>query len=129
MAVVANALNVSGANNESEEKDDKPHCFSIVPAGHIGGGFSFLHDPAELRNNCRLTKDRHTAGMVSTAEQHSKISKRYDKLADDESMSPEQRAKFARSSNCHRILARIQQTQAIRDQVIQPSSLALSAAA
>ena len=81
--MVANALNVSGANNESEEKDDKPHCFSIVPAGHIGGGFSFLHDPAELRNNCRLTKDRHTAGMVSTAEQHSKISKRYDKLADD----------------------------------------------
>ncbi len=79
--------------------------------------------------NYRLTKDRHTAGMVETAEQHSKISKRYDKLADDESMSPEQRAKFARSANCHRILARIQQTQAIRDQVIQPSSRALSAAA
>ena len=79
--------------------------------------------------NYRLTKDRHTAGMVETAEQHSKISKRYDKLADDESMSLEQRAKFARSANCHRILARIQQTQAIRDQVIQPSSRALSAAA
>jgi hypothetical protein len=67
--------------------------------------------------------------MVETAEQHSKISKRYDKLADNESMSPEQRAKFATSANCHRILARIQETQAIRDQVIQPSPRALSAAA
>jgi hypothetical protein len=60
--------------------------------------------------------------MIATAEQRSKISKRYDKLADDESMPPEQRAKFARSANCHRILARIQQTQATRDLVIQPSS-------
>jgi hypothetical protein len=65
--------------------------------------------------------------MVETAEQHSKISKRYDKLADDESMSLEQRAKFARSANCHRILARIPQIEAIRDQVIQPSLSRLAA--
>jgi hypothetical protein len=41
VAVIANALNVSSADNESEEKDYQPHCFSIVPAGHISGAFPF----------------------------------------------------------------------------------------
>ena len=79
--------------------------------------------------NYRLTKDRHTTEMVQTAEQHSKISKRYDKLADDENMSLEQRAKFARNANCHRILARLSQVQSDRDYTIQPRSLALATAA
>ena len=30
VAVIANALNVSGANNESEEKDYQPHCFPVA---------------------------------------------------------------------------------------------------
>jgi hypothetical protein len=34
VAVIANALNVSGANNESEEKDYQPHCFPVARASH-----------------------------------------------------------------------------------------------
>jgi hypothetical protein len=44
-------------------------------------------------------------------------------------MSLEQRAKFARNANCHRILARLSQVQSDRDYTIQPSSLALASAA
>ena len=54
----------------------------------LAGAFPFYTIQPSSVINYRLTKDRHTAGMVETAEQHSKISKRYDKLADDESMSP-----------------------------------------
>ena len=28
--MIADALNVSGANNESEEKDYQPHCFPVA---------------------------------------------------------------------------------------------------
>jgi hypothetical protein len=45
--------------------------------------------------------------MVRTAEQHSKLATLYDKLAKDQYALPEQKVKFARKANWHRILFRI----------------------
>jgi hypothetical protein len=104
--VIANALNVSGADNESEEKDYQPHCFPVAAS----------RPPALLPHRTDCYRGRSVLGVASS-QGFARIM--YLSLAVTWRAGP---AEYVRE-------APVALAGAFSFYAIQPSSLALSAAA